>query len=187
MADNLAKVSSLALGMLICSGTVWSQQAQRDISLEAQARAPFQIFDNLYFVGIEFVSSLLITTSDGLILIDTLYGDEGYGDYLLNNIRELGFDPADLRYVVITHGHRDHYGGARELQERTDAIIGAAEGDWTLIESNQGSPAPERDWVIEQDDTLILGGTTLRFDITPGHTPGVVSIEKRSTISTSSL
>ena len=77
MADNLAKVSSLALGMLICSGTVWSQQAQRDISLEAQARAPFQIFDNLYFVGIEFVSSLLITTSDGLILIDTLYGDEG--------------------------------------------------------------------------------------------------------------
>ncbi len=144
-----------------------AEGSQRDISLEAQAREPFQIFDNLYFVGIEFVASFMITTSDGLILIDTLYGDEGYGDYLFNNIRSLGFDPADLKYVVITHGHRDHYGGAHELQERTDAIIGAAEADWTLIQSDIGYPAPERDWVIEQYDTLILGNTTLRFDITP--------------------
>jgi metallo-beta-lactamase class B len=185
MAGYCTKVTSLALGMLICCGAVSAQEeagmgaggAQRDISLEAQAREPFQIFDNLYFVGIEFVASFLITTSDGLILIDTLYGDKGYGDYLFNNIRSLGFNPEDLEYVVVTHGHRDHYGGARELQERTDAIIGAAEEDWTLIESDPDNPAPQRDWVIEQDDTLILGDTVLRFDITPGHTPGVVSIE----------
>ncbi len=138
---------------------------------------PFQIFDNLYYVGIGFVASLLLTTSDGLILIDSLYGDEGYGDYLFNNIRQVGFDPADLRYVIITHGHRDHYGGARELQERTGTRVGAAEGDWVLMENGPRSQMPERDWVIEQDDTLTLGDTTLRFDITPGHTPGVVSIE----------
>jgi len=185
MAGYCAKAVPLALGMLICSGTVSAQQpagmgaggAQRDISLEAQAREPFQIFDNLYYVGIEFVASFLLTTSDGLILIDSLYGNEGYGDYLFNNIRSLGFDPADLKYVIVTHGHRDHYGGARELQERTDAVIGAAEADWALMETDLRSPAPERDWVVEQDDTLTLGNTTLRFDITPGHTPGVVSIE----------
>ncbi len=157
------------------SGTAHAQAD--DVSLEVQAKDPFQIFDNLYFVGVEYVASFLVTTSDGLILIDALFADEGYGDYLFDNIRELGFDPADLKYVVITHGHRDHYGLSRELQERTDAVIGAAAQDWSLIENDLGAGAPERDLVIKAGDTLTLGDTTLSFDVTPGHTPGVVSIE----------
>jgi glyoxylase-like metal-dependent hydrolase (beta-lactamase superfamily II) len=92
--------------------------------LSAQAKEPFKIFDNLSFVGIEFVASYVLTTSDGLIIIDALFGDDGFGDYLLDNVRKLGFDPSDIRYVIVTHGHRDHYGLARELQDRTDAVIG---------------------------------------------------------------
>ncbi len=165
---------------LLISGNL-TAQPQRGIpdsfDLDDQGRQPFKIFDNFYFVRTEFVSSYLLTTSDGLILIDALFDMAGYPEYLLGNVRQLGFDPADLKYVIITHGHRDHYGLGRELQDRTGATIGATAPDWTLIENEQGDRAPRRDWVIGQDETLTLGDATLRFDVTPGHTPGVVSIE----------
>ena len=149
----------------------------RNLDLAVQAREPVQVFDNLYFVGVEYVSSYLLTTGGGLVLIDTLLDLDGYADYLFDNIRTVGFDPAELRYVIVTHGHADHYGLAGVLQDRTDARIGMALEDWRLIESDLGDAAPQRDWIVEQDETLTLGETTLRFDITPGHTPGVVSIE----------
>ena len=76
---------------------------------------PFQIFDNLYYVGIEWVGSYLLVTSDGLILIDSLH--EPYVETSAENIRKLGFDPADVRYVVGTHGHFDHVGGHAYYQE----------------------------------------------------------------------
>ena len=130
-------------------------------------------------MGIEFVSSWLLTTSDGLILFDALYEHEEYADYLLENIRKLGFDPSDLKYLVITQGHLDHYGQARMLQDLTGVVVGTALGDWEFIEEDMGSDAPRRDWVIEHGETPTLGDTTLRFEITPGHThcstPGTVS------------
>ena len=66
---------------------------QRDLDLAVQAREPVQVFDNLYFVGVEYVSSYLLTTSDGLVLIDALLDLDGYADYLFDNIRTVGFDP----------------------------------------------------------------------------------------------
>lgn len=149
----------------------------QNFDLADQAREPIQVFDNLYSVGVEFVSSFLLTTSDGLILIDALFDMPGYQEYLFNNIRKVGFDPNDIRFVVVTHGHRDHYGLARALQDSTDAVIGTTSADWEMIENDLGERAPQRDWTIGQDEMLTLGDTTLRFDITPGHTPGVVSIE----------
>ena len=145
---------------------------------EGQRKEPFKVFDNLYFVGIKYVASWLLVTDDGLILIDTLFGDEEYKDYLLDNIRELGFDPADLKYILISQGHPDHYGQAFSLQKLTGATIGTGRGDWELLENDLwASSAPRRDWVIENGDTLTLGDTTMRFEITPGHTAGTVSME----------
>ncbi len=145
---------------------------------EGQAREPFKVFDNLYFIGIKYVSSWLLVTDDGLILIDTLFSDAEYQDYLLNNIRKLGFNPADLKYIIISQGHPDHYGQAFRLQELTGARIGTGLGDWELIENDLwASIAPRRDWVIQHNETLTLGNTSLRFEITPGHTAGTVSIE----------
>lgn len=168
---------------LICliaiSITVLPVQAQgsrsTDLSLQAQAREPFKIFDNFYFIGVDFVSSYLIVTSDGLIVIDALFHD--YGDYLPGNIEKLGFNPEDVEYILITHGHHDHYGGAAYLQDKMRATVGAAEKDWELMESNASVLAPKRGRVFNDGDLLTLGDTSIKFYITPGHTPGVMSME----------
>jgi len=144
--------------------------------LNLMARDPFQVFDNLYFVGQGEVGSYVIETSDGLILLDTLYDNEGYTEYHLGNIRELGLDPADIRYVIILQGHRDHFGGARALQQVIDAQFGIAEEDRKMMVEYFGEWAPRIDFIIEEGDTLTLGDTTLHFEITPGHTPGTTSI-----------
>jgi metallo-beta-lactamase class B len=140
------------------------------------AREPFQVFDNLYFVGQGEVASYVITTDEGHILIDTMWDLPGYLEYLLNNIRKVGLRPRDIRYVLILQGHRDHYMGAVALKDVLDVQWGAAEADWEAIERDLGDYAPPRDIVIEEGDSLTLGDLTIRFEITPGHTPGTVSM-----------
>jgi alkyl sulfatase BDS1-like metallo-beta-lactamase superfamily hydrolase len=90
-------------------------RGSRRADLEYQKIAPFKIFDNLYHVGPGTVSAWLIPTTDGLILIDTV--QEPYVDQVLNNIRNLGFDPKDIKYILLTQGHLDHFGGAARIQE----------------------------------------------------------------------
>ena len=173
------RATVIALGLLVPLSHAAAQQASGSSGypLDEQRREPFRIFDNLYYVGADYVSSFLLTTSDGLILIDTLFADEGYPQYLLDNVRAVGFDPADIEYILITHGHRDHFGGAAQVQAATGARVAAAAEDWELIRAEQGDAAPSRDLTFGDGDTLTLGDTTLRFYITPGHTPGVLSME----------
>jgi metallo-beta-lactamase class B len=77
---------------------------------------PYKAFDNVHYVGICWVSAWLITSPSGHVLIDTLYGP--YTETMLENIRRLGFDPKDIRQVLITHGHFDHAGGAATLKAK---------------------------------------------------------------------
>ena len=171
---------SLFLGLTLWLQAASSQPPPARLSprndLSVMARDPFQIFDNLYFVGIGEVGSYVIETSDGLILLDTLWDLDGYTEYLLGNIREVGLDPMDIKYVLILQGHRDHYGGAPALQEIIDAQFGTAEEDQKMIAADFGQYAPRIDFFIEEGDSLTLGDTTLDFELTPGHTPGTTSI-----------
>ena len=96
---------------------------------------PFQIFDNVYYVGTEHVSSYLITTPGGLVLIDATNADTA--DSLLDNVRQLGFDPSQIEYVFITHPHDDHYGGAARIKEATGATIGMSGEDWEFLEQRE--------------------------------------------------
>ena len=148
--------------------------ARNDLS--TQAREPFQIFDNLYFVGQGEVASYVLTTDEGHILIDTMWDLPGYLEYLLNNIRKVGLRPRDIRYALILQGHRDHYRGSIALKDVLDVQWGANEADWELIERDLGEWAPPRDIVIEEGDTLTLGDLTIEFEITPGHTAGTTSL-----------
>ena len=159
------------------------RESQRD-NLEYQMIEPFQVFDNLYYVGPGYVSVWLLETSDGLILFDA--AEEPYVEHILSGVRSFGFDPADIKYILISHGHLDHFGGVAYIQEISGARVGAMEEDWDLIEvaatrpgRNGGPPprVPERDMVLRQNQTIVLGESTLTIHQTPGHTPGVTSVE----------
>lgn len=141
---------------------------------------PFKIFDNVYYVGIQTGQSLLIPTSDGLILIDATYADTA--DMVLESIRTLRFDPADIKYILISHGHADHFAGVGRIKQvAVNARVGTSALDWALIESQQGNPANggplPRDLVIEDGQVIALGDTAIKVYVTPGHSAGALAFD----------
>lgn len=144
-----------------------------------QRHEPFQVFDNLYYVGLEWVSAWLLRTSDGLVLIDALYGD--YVEHLLDSVRRLGFDPADIHTILVTHAHFDHLGGAPAVRAISGARIGMTAADWAMNDENArlgtGGAVPlEHDLVLDEGEVLDFGDTRIECFVTPGHTPGVLSL-----------
>ncbi|HXJ03440.1 MAG TPA: MBL fold metallo-hydrolase [Micropepsaceae bacterium] len=151
---------------------------------EYQKIAPFKLFDNLYYVGPGFVSAWLIPTSAGIIMIDT--AQEPYVDHVVDSIKKSGFDIKDIKYIILSHGHLDHFGGAARIQELSGARLVALDEDWKMMEQFVTRPgkdgarpdvAPRRDMVVKEGDTLTLGNETLKFYKHPGHTPGSLSAE----------
>jgi metallo-beta-lactamase class B len=142
---------------------------------------PTRIFDNLYSIGQNAVSSQALKTSDGLIIFDSLNNEDEAKNLLVPNLVALGLDPRTIKYLVITHGHGDHYGGARYLQQTYGARVVASAADWAMMERGDASgpfarlKAPKRDIVMPDGGTLKLGQTIVKFYVTPGHTPGVLS------------
>lgn len=143
---------------------------------------PTRVFDNLYSIGQNAVSAWAIDTSDGIILIDALNNADEARGIIVPNLERVGLDPKRIRYVIITHGHGDHWGGAKYLQDTYGARVVAAEADWRMIETpaSDGPFAslvpPRRDIVARDGDAVTLGGTSVRLYLTPGHTPGVLSL-----------
>lgn len=140
---------------------------------------PFKIFDNVYYVGIDWVSAYLIDTGEGLVLIDSLYGK--WVPQLVTNIRSLGFAPSDIKYVITTHGHFDHAGGSAYFQKVHGAEIVMTTEDWGIARAEPElpqfyMPKPEVDIVAKDADTITLGDNTFELFNTPGHTTGVLSI-----------
>jgi metallo-beta-lactamase class B len=135
---------------------------------------PAKVFDNLYFVGQTEYSAWAVTTSDGIILIDTIF-DYSVEAEVVDGLKKLGLDPSKIKYAIVSHGHGDHSGGAKYLQDRfgTRIIMGAP--DWELVARSTRDPAPKRDIVAADGQKLTLGDTTLTLYLTPGHTPGTIS------------
>jgi len=153
-----------------------SYRGSQSKNVEYQKIPPFKVFDNLYYVGPGTVAVWLIPTTQGIILIDT--AQEPYVDHVLDSIKKVGFDPKDIKYILVSHGHLDHYGGAVRIQQASGARVGMGEGDWRFVEqANARGPVPKRDLVLKAGEKLTLGDTTLTLYETPGHTPGVLSME----------
>jgi len=161
--------------MLFLSNAALAQGDDRH-NPAVQRVEPFQVFDNLYYIGVDWVASWLLVTDQGLIVFDALY--EELTDLVIDNIRQLGFDPNDIRYLIGTHAHYDHIGGAIRFQQEFSAVVMMTEEDWAMTEEPavfREYPKPIRHLSASDGATLNLGRTRLRFMKTPGHTPGVLS------------
>lgn len=138
---------------------------------------PAKVFDNLYFVGGKIHSSWALTTKQGIILIDTIYPYNSE-ELILGGMRKLGLDPKNIKYVLISHAHADHIGGAEMLQHRYKprVVMGAPDWDWVEKYPNRyKTMAPKRDIVATDGMQITLGGATVTIWLTPGHTPGTMS------------
>jgi metallo-beta-lactamase class B len=138
---------------------------------------PAKVFDNLYFVGGKIHSSWALKTREGIILLDTIYPYNSE-ELIVGGMRKLGLDPKDIKYVVISHAHQDHIGGAEMLQKRYGARVVMSGPDWDLVEKVPNrfkSMAPKRDIVATDGMKLTLGESTVNIWFTPGHTDGTIS------------
>jgi metallo-beta-lactamase class B len=142
---------------------------------------PTKIFDNVWFLGLASQGAFVITTSQGLILIDTLNTTEEARDVLVPSMQKVGLDPAQIKYIVLSHGHpgqTDHTGGANYLQRTYHPRVMMAKEDWdaTLPAQKPERPLAQRDMDIMHGQKLTLGEETLTFTVLFGHTPGTLGI-----------
>jgi metallo-beta-lactamase class B len=143
---------------------------------------PTRVFDNLYALGRTSTVVWALTTPDGILLIDAGYPDQ-LESVLLPQLRAVGLDPNDVRYVLVGHGHADHFGGAAYFQQR-GARVALSAADWDLIESPApppagapaaaGLPPPRRDVVVADGAPISFGGVEITPALIPGHTPGAL-------------
>ena len=145
---------------------------------------PVRIFENLYFVGTQPASTHIIDTGDGLIMLDAGYQHSLY--IVIDNMYRMGLDPHDIKYVLLTHGHIDHFGAARAVKELTGAKIALgkedrlyATGELDLSYAKELDMSFEEcfdpDILLSDGDSITLGNTTVTAVATPGHTPGAMS------------
>jgi metallo-beta-lactamase class B len=134
---------------------------------------PVKVFDNLYFLGQTEYSAWAVTTSAGTIVIDTIF-DYSVAEEVEGGMKKMGLDPAGIKYVIVSHGHGDHSGGAKFLQDKFGARVILAAEDWDLLDRSSGTK-PKRDMVATDGMKLTLGDTTVTIYKTPGHTLGTLS------------
>src|SRR5579863_3086930 len=135
---------------------------------------PVKVFDNLYFFGQSEYAVWAITTSQGIIVLDTIF-DYSVEDEVVEGMKKMGLDPATIKYAVVSHAHPDHYGGARFLQEHYGTKVIMSPADWDVLDKRTNGTKPKRDDEATDGQKLTLGDTTLTLYITPGHTPGTIS------------
>ena len=146
---------------------------------------PFHIFGNVWYVGDSWVCVHLIDTGDGLLLLDS--GNIGATAMLVNAIWEAGFRPADVRWIIHSHGHLDHIGAACFFKRMfgTKLYLGAPDAEMfrtrpalSFIQGahNAQEGLFEPDVEIKDGDRLVLGGMTFDCSLVPGHTAGCVAL-----------
>jgi len=143
---------------------------------------PVQVFDNLFYIGSISVAQFVVRTSEGLIMIDSGW-DEQDADYAAASMKKLGLSPADTRYILLTHGHSDHYGGAQFFKDKyaPHAKIGIniIDCNWYSVIPNKNAFSgvrPQIDIELNDRQTITLGDTSIFLVLTPGHTPGCLSM-----------
>lgn len=145
---------------------------------------PFKIAGNVYYIGDSKVCSHLIDTGDGLIVFDS--GFQHTIHLMVQAIWELGFNPADIKYLIHSHEHFDHIGAANDFKELYGCKLLISQAGADIMKNRpelvymEGNPYPYAsiftpDQTLEDGEVLTLGNTSIRCELTPGHSPGVMS------------
>lgn len=147
---------------------------------------PFKIVGNVYYVGDQRVCLHLIDTGDGLVLIDTGYPTSKA--LYIENIYHLGFDPHNIKYIIHTHEHFDHFGctadfvklyGCKSVMSRRAAQVFKERPEATLYRVPPCHLDPTEcpiDVIVDSSSRLTVGNTTFEFKESPGHGEGVLTI-----------
>jgi metallo-beta-lactamase class B len=169
----------LAIGHLLPGAAARAQDARTRAAWN-EPMAPFRVIGNVYYVGVAGVSSFLITTKEGHVLLDG--GFEESAPRIAASIEALGFHLKDVRLLINSHAHLDHAGGLAELKRRSGARLIASRGDAALLAAGRqmdfsGRPDSQFprvavDRVVEDGQRVELGDAQLTAHLTPGHTPG---------------
>ena len=139
---------------------------------------PVQVFDGVYYVGLREIGVYAIKTSAGVVLIDSLLPGQAE-TLLIPHLKKVGIDPAQVKFVIVTHGHVDHMGGASYFQDHYKAKVAMTGQDWDFIEkapAAEPGAQPKRDQVVKDGDKITVGDRTFTILFTPGHTPGSLSV-----------
>ncbi|MCD8220841.1 MAG: MBL fold metallo-hydrolase [Clostridiales bacterium] len=158
---------------------IWVNQESRYVK-------PFQMYGNLYYVGDSWVCAHLVDTGKGLLLFDAGNCGNAATAMLIQAIWEAGFNPADVRWLVLSHGHVDHIGAANFFRKMfgTRLYLGAPDAEmfrtrpeYALIHESTDCMdelfAPDVE--IQDGDVIRFGDTEVTFYLVPGHTEGVIS------------
>jgi metallo-beta-lactamase class B len=168
------------------AGTQWAEEAHffceapRGNNANDPVIAPTKIFDNVYVIGNAGTVVYVVQTSNGLVMLDSL-GTAQLETQLLPGFQKLGLDPANVRAVIMGHGHADHFGGSPYFQDKFGARIYISEADWNLMDNpppgRGGQPPapqvrPKRDQVVADGQPIVIGDFRVTPVAIPGHTPG---------------
>ncbi len=141
---------------------------------------PAKIFDNLYCITSKSVAAWALVKDDSIVLLDAMW-DDNDALFIIECLEKLGLNPENIKYIFITHGHGDHYGGAKYLKEKYNAKILLSDIDnHFMLENNDGpngprSPKCDVDIIITDEEKINLCGMDIHIINTPGHTPGCLS------------
>ncbi|HEU4710317.1 MAG TPA: subclass B3 metallo-beta-lactamase [Pyrinomonadaceae bacterium] len=171
--------------LIICVLLLCGTYAQAQINDEESRKwnepvKPFKIIGNVYYVGAAEVSSYLITTSDGHILLDSGFAETV--PQIKQNVEQLGFRFEDVKILITSHSHADHVGGVAMLKQMTGAQLAVSIADADMLarggknDPNFGDrflfQAVIADRKLRDGDTVKLGDVTMTARLTPGHTKG---------------
>ena len=180
-------LGGLLLAALACTTPFVTSQKLPNFQTPAWTRpfTPFHIAGNLYYVGSEDLAAYLISTPQGLILINSNL--ESSVPQIRESIEKLGFKFRDVKILLISHGHFDHCAGSAAIIKQTGAKYYVMDADVSVVESGGKTdfeystrtdfhfPPTHVDRALHDGDTVSLGGTTLTAHLTAGHTKGTTT------------
>lgn len=180
---TLLLAAAMALGAIVPSFAAQPSKWAQSNPDWIEPIDPFRIADGVYYVGTRGLSSFLITSTEGHYLLDG--GLPENAEQIAANIKTLGFDIRDVKFLLNSHAHFDHSGGLATLKEMSGAQMVASEGDRSALEGgfylgseddrDLDAPPVKVDRIIGDEETLSLGGVVLKAHLTPGHTRGCTS------------